>query len=94
MTLGADDYIAKPFKLDELLASLELRVHRRRAARDEVEKKLACLGTSIGLKLPAELVRSLTQVREAARALDMASQSPGQERLHQLVPSFFDCPPN
>lgn len=89
MTLGADDYIAKPFKLDELLASLELRVHRRRAARDEVEKKLACLGTSIGLKLPAELVRSLTQIREAARALDMASQSPGQERLHQLVPQLF-----
>lgn len=89
MTLGADDYIAKPFKMDELVASLELRVHRRRALRDDVERKLACLGTGIGLKPPAELAQPLGQVLEAARALDMASQAPGQEALHQLVPPLF-----
>jgi two-component system, sensor histidine kinase and response regulator len=89
MTLGADDYIAKPFKMDELVASLELRVHRRRALRDEVEQKLACLGTGVSLKLPAELARSLGQVQDAARAVDMAGQIPGQEALHQLVAPLF-----
>jgi DNA-binding response OmpR family regulator/anti-sigma regulatory factor (Ser/Thr protein kinase) len=89
MTLGADDYIAKPFKMDELVAALELRVLRRRALRDEVERKLACLGTSIGLKPPAELAQPLGQVLEAARALDMASQAPGQAALHQLVQPLF-----
>ncbi len=89
MTLGADDYIAKPFKMDELVASLELRVHRRRASREDVEEKLACLGTSISLTPPAELAQPLGQVLDAARALDMASQAPGQEALHQLVPPLF-----
>lgn len=91
MTLGADDYIAKPFKLDELAASLELCVRRRRALRDDVEQKLACLGTGVSLKPPAELAQSLGQVLDAARAVDMASQTPGQEALHQLVAPLFDA---
>ena len=66
MTLGADDYIAKPFKADELIAALELRVHRRQAARDEIEQKLACLGTGIGTGLPPELAEPLARLRDAA----------------------------
>jgi len=89
MTLGADDYIAKPFKLDELVGSLELCVHRRRAQREEVEQKLACLGTGIGLNLPAELTQALGQVLDAARAVDMAGQAPGQEALQPLAPLLF-----
>ncbi len=85
MTLGADDYIAKPFKMDELIASLELRVHRRRALRDEVEQKLACLGTGIGTQPPADLAEPLGRIREAAQAVDMASQAPGQAALHALA---------
>ncbi len=69
MTLGADDYIAKPFKMDELVASLELRVNRRRALRADVEQKLACLGAGIGLKLPAELSGPLQELQEVARSL-------------------------
>jgi len=69
MTLGADDYIAKPFKMDELVASLELRVHRRRAARDEVEQKLACLGGAVGTGLPGELARPLDDILATSRSL-------------------------
>lgn len=85
MTLGADDYIAKPFKMDELAAALELRVHRRRAARDEVERKLACLGSSIGTGLPGELAQPLDRIVETSRALGTASHARTPEEISELA---------
>ncbi len=85
MTLGADDYIAKPFKLDELVAALELRVHRRKALRDEVERKLACLGAGIGLPLPVELSKPLNRILDTSRALATPGQTRTPEEINELA---------
>ncbi|MEQ2005660.1 MAG: response regulator [Limisphaerales bacterium] len=85
MTLGADDYIAKPFKMDELVAALELRVHRRRALRLEVEQKLACLGTGIGTALPGELSQPLNTILDTSRSLSGATHMPSAEELNTLA---------
>lgn len=85
MTLGADDYIAKPFKMDELVASLELRVHRRRAARDEVEQKLACLGSDIGTRLPAEFSKPLNRILDASQSLAIPGRTRTPEEIHELA---------
>ncbi len=85
MTLGADDYIAKPFKMDELVAALELRVHRRRALRDEVEQKLACLGTGFGMTLPGELSQPLGTILDTSRSLSAASQTRTAVELSALA---------
>ena len=90
MTLGADDYIAKPFKMDELVAALELRVHRRRALRDEVEKKLACLGTGIGTTLPSELSQPINTILDASQSL-AASQTRTAEELSALAIALRAC---
>lgn len=88
MTLGADDYIAKPFKMDELVAALELRVHRRRALRDEVEQKLACLGSGIGMSLPGELAKPLNIILDTSLALAAAGQTRTPEETGDLAQSI------
>lgn len=90
MTLGADDYIAKPFKMDELMAALELRVHRRRAARAEVEQKLACLGSGITLKLPPELSQPLDRMLASTAMLANSSQPRTPAELAELAQSLRD----
>ena len=85
MTLGADDYIAKPFKMDELVAALELRVHRRRALRNEVEQKLVCLGSGIGMRLPAELSKPLDSILDTSRSLTAVGQSRTPEEIIELA---------
>ena len=84
MMLGADDYIAKPFKMDELVAALELRVHRRQALRDEVERKMACLGTGIGLRLPGELSKPLNRILDTSRSLATVGQTRTPEEVLEL----------
>ncbi len=85
MTLGADDYIAKPFKMDELAAALELRVHRRQALRCEVEQKLACLGSGIGTKLPGELAEPLRHLLVTSQSLAAAEPARTQEEVIALA---------
>lgn len=85
MTLGADDYIAKPFKMDELVAALELRVHRRRALRIEVEQKLACLGTDIGMRLPGELSKPLNRILDASQSLAVPGRTRTPDEISELA---------
>ena len=37
MELGADDYLAKPFAVPELLAAVQARLHKQRTVRDHAE---------------------------------------------------------
>jgi two-component system, sensor histidine kinase and response regulator len=42
MDLGADDYLPKPFKVDELYATVNARLRKVQTVREEAEKKLTC----------------------------------------------------
>jgi signal transduction histidine kinase len=55
MELGADDYLPKPFTVEELFAAVEARLKKAQALRQEAEKKLADLRDSISMMLPHEL---------------------------------------
>ena len=43
MTLGADDYLFKPFKADELLDAVRIRIERRHKLHQEIEGKTKLL---------------------------------------------------
>jgi signal transduction histidine kinase len=55
MQMGADDYLAKPFTMHELLAAVEARFQKQAALQQQAERKLAELRSSITLALPHEL---------------------------------------
>jgi len=55
MELGADDYLPKPFTIDELFAAVETRLKKAQALRQEAEKALADLRVNISMMLPHEL---------------------------------------
>jgi signal transduction histidine kinase len=55
MELGADDYLPKPFKIEELYAAVEARLKKAQALRQDAEKKLADLRDNISMMLPHEL---------------------------------------
>jgi DNA-binding response OmpR family regulator len=62
MTLGADDFLVKPFTGEVLLSAVEARLEKHREMTHEAERKLTQLRTSISLALPHELRTPLTAI--------------------------------
>ncbi len=103
MELGADDYLAKPFTLDDLYAAVEARLKKLQTVRQEAEKKLADLRDSISLMLPHELRTPLNGILAYAELLANEGDTlPGGEiaemgqvihnsakRLEHLVENFL-----
>jgi two-component system sensor histidine kinase/response regulator len=85
MSSGADDYIAKPFKPEELLRSIACRLDRRRAIeaaelrdRDEWVRRL-------GTSLHHELRTPLAEVSAYAELLAATEPGPSAEDVRAIV---------
>ena len=103
MELGADDYLPKPFKVDELYATVNARLRKAQTVRNEAEKKLSLLRTQISLALPHEMrtplngiISNAEMLAESAGSLDpKAIAEMSQEicqsgqRLERLIENFL-----
>ena len=103
MELGADDYLPKPFKVDELCATVDTRLRKVRMVRDHAEQKLSLLRSHISLMLPHEMLTPLNGIISNAEmlatdpgSLDLATIAEmGQEicksseRLERLIENFL-----
>ncbi|RMH69927.1 MAG: hybrid sensor histidine kinase/response regulator [Gemmatimonadetes bacterium] len=62
MELGADDYLMKPFRADELLAAVRTRLEKKETLIQNGERKLKTLRGNIIHALPHELRTPLTSI--------------------------------
>ena len=69
MELGADDYLPKPFKVDELYAAVNARLRKVKTVRDNAEQKLTTLRTHISMMMPHELRTPLNGIISNAEML-------------------------
>lgn len=102
MTLGADDFLVKPFTGAELLAAVESRLAKHKETHVESERKLAQLRSSISLAMPHEIRTPLANIIGFAEILrDEGEKLAGSEvvqcgallhksgkRLQRLVENF------
>jgi len=103
MELGADDFLAKPFKSAELVKAIQARLRRREQIRSETERRLADLRTGITHSVPHEFLTPLTAVIGLSSLLvdegpgfpsDLAYEAAtgilaAGRRLHRLVEKFL-----
>jgi signal transduction histidine kinase len=103
MELGADDYLPKPFRLDELTGAVEARLRKQRTLSEQATKQLADLRANITLSLPHELLTPLNGILGFADLLASGISDLGEgevesmaaairesaERLHRLIQNFL-----
>jgi two-component system, sensor histidine kinase and response regulator len=82
MNLGADDYITKPFSIDDVLQAIERRLEKRGIIEEQAEKKLVALSKTVRLALPGEMLSPLSVIISSSELLsnrqDVARLDAGQ----------------
>jgi CheY-like chemotaxis protein len=69
MNLGADDFITKPFSIDEVLGAIETRLQKYTFLENQAQEKLAETGKSIRLSLPGEMLSPLSVIISSSELL-------------------------
>ena len=103
MGLGADDYLTKPFTVNELMTAVNTRLAKKAAFERVSERKLEDLRGSIGKALPHELLTPLNGILGLSDLLandqvlpdpaDLRDFAKGIQmsalRLHRLISNFI-----
>jgi signal transduction histidine kinase len=89
MSLGADDYLTKPFGASQLIEAVEARLERHRAFRQQREKRMDELRENVSAALPHEMRTPLVAIQGYAEVLqsdwDELSPQTGREMLGEIL---------
>jgi two-component system, sensor histidine kinase and response regulator len=88
MNLGADDYLTKPFRVPDLLNTVQIRLSKATAEKQQSEARMAELRDSISLSLPHEFLTPISGILGASDLLlssyDLMAKDDVMEMLTQL----------
>jgi two-component system, sensor histidine kinase and response regulator len=85
MTLGADDYLSKPFTNDELIDTVHAALERRRLATQKLEETINLLRKNIVYALPHELRTPLAGSIGFAEILRMDADVLTPDEIRELA---------
>ena len=85
MDLGADDFLAKPVMVNELVAAIRTRLQKHELARKETERKLDELRVNLSLSLPHEIRTPLSGIIGFAEVLRDDSPSLKPEEISEMA---------
>ena len=91
MTLGADDYLTKPFTFDELVGAVESRLKKKETVEQLSEKKLEDLRGNISLALPHELLTPLHGIMGLAALMEEGYQTLKPEEIHDYAKNIHEA---
>jgi two-component system sensor histidine kinase/response regulator len=103
MRLGADDYLTKPFTLDELLHTITTRLDRQDSIQQTLNTKLHDLRANISMALPHELRTPLIGILGFSKVIktEYDSLEPAEmgemadyiytsaEQLHRIIENYL-----
>jgi two-component system, sensor histidine kinase and response regulator len=69
MTLGADDYLAKPFSVTELLQSVRTQISKRESQKVQAEARISTMRSQLSASLPHEFRTPLSSILGFAELL-------------------------
>ena len=84
MTEGADDYLIKPFSLNDLLASVQTQLAKHQRLVETSEKRLSELRANISMALPHEFLTPLHVIQGNANALMSKDASLSSDDVRQI----------
>src|SRR5688500_4306076 len=84
MESGADDYLVKPFSIQELIAAIDARLQKQAAYQETTESRLNELRESLTFALPHELVTPLNTILGFSSLL-LESPQVGRDELREYA---------
>lgn len=85
MNLGADDYLTKPFKREELIEAVKVRLQKREVIAKQSEQKLDELRSNLTRSLPHELLTPLNGIISYSQLLQEEYSSMEPEEIHEML---------
>lgn len=85
MSVGADDFVTKPFASEELLSAVRARLGRQERVGDKLQAEMRTLRDSMSLALPHELRTPLTAIVAGAALLESRVDQLGADDLRRLA---------
>lgn len=90
MSLGADDYLTKPFTHAELLQAIATRLDKQAIYTQQSEEKLDSLRQNISLALPHELNTALSVINGMASILMQEHKTIAPAEIYELAQSIHE----
>jgi two-component system sensor histidine kinase/response regulator len=85
MLLGADDFLAKPIMIGELVAAIQARLQRQSLVKQETERKLDELRVNLSISLPHEIRTPLSGIIGFAEVLRDDVKSLGADEISEMA---------
>lgn len=89
MNLGADDYVKKPFRNSDLMASINTRLKKVKVAQERSKKQLDEIRYSLTVSLPHELYTPLNGIMGYSQLLKNDIHSYSKEDLDDILDHLY-----